>query len=82
MDKNTDERVSVRFFCPECGKEMWTLLDCVEKWDGARRFSLASLKILLVCSDCLLEEIRADKQKDLEDPAHMDLLGKPKDALR
>lgn len=64
MDKNTEEHISVRFFCPECGKEIWTLQDCVEKWDGARGYSLHSLKILLVCSDCLLEEIRADRLKE------------------
>ena len=58
------EPTIVKFFCPRCGKEMWELVDWEQDWDRIRRWTLASLKILLVCSDCLLEEIRADREKD------------------
>ena len=59
------EPIVVKFFCPRCGKEMWESVDWEQEWDRmVRYYSLASLKILLVCSDCTLEEIRADREAD------------------
>jgi len=57
-----DEVRMVKYFCPRYGKEMWELADPEQTWDDMRLYSLASLKILLVCSDCLLEEIWADRE--------------------
>lgn len=57
-----DNRASpmVKFFCPTCGKEVWFLID----WNYARQYTLNALRILLVCSDCLLGEIRDNRRKD------------------
>ena len=54
---------TVRFFCTGCGKEMWELIDLAMQWDVIRAYPLESLRILLVCSDCLLEEIRAERRE-------------------
>jgi len=56
-----DGKTVVKFFCPECGKEMWELVDREEAWDNVRQYTLSQLRILLICSDCLLEEIRAGR---------------------
>jgi len=58
----TNNRASpmVKFFCPMCGKEVWFLID----WDHARQYTLNALRILLECSDCILAEIRADKERE------------------
>lgn len=66
MSKKVDsqfEPVMIKLFCPRCGKEVRTLRSMKQKWDEMRYYTLGALKILLVCSDCLLKEIRADRQK-------------------
>ena len=59
----------VKFFCTRCGKEMWELIDWNDPyrgWDDIRGYTLAALLIRLVCSDCLLAEIRADRETGAE----------------
>lgn len=51
----------IRFFCPKCGKEMWTGLSEGEPWDSRPRMSLFELKRQLECSDCLLLEIHRER---------------------
>ena len=51
----------VKFYCPECGHEMRGTVDW--DWDTVKEHTLGALRTLLTCPNCLLEEIRADKEK-------------------
>ena len=52
----------IKFYCERCGKEMWELIrELGGMWDNVRHFTLDQVNHLLVCSDCLLKEIREDK---------------------
>jgi len=48
----------IRFYCERCGKEMWELAEELAGWDSLRHIPLGKVKQLLVCSDCLLAEMR------------------------
>lgn len=52
---------AVRFFCPECGKEMWAGTSAEDLWAQISGCPIASLKWLLECSDCLLLEIQREE---------------------
>lgn len=45
----------IKFFCEKCGKEMWHL---PESWDYVKHLTLEDARRLLLCSDCLLAEMK------------------------
>ncbi len=45
----------MKFFCEICGKPMW---DSPESWERKKHLTLEDAKHMLVCSDCLLAEVR------------------------
>jgi len=47
----------IKFYCKECGKEMWQLAD----WDNIKNLTLEQLSHVLICSDCTLKELKRDK---------------------
>ena len=55
----------VRFFCKRCGKELWDLVD----WENSymRYFTLEQMKTQLICSDCMLAEIREDRDENIDE---------------
>ena len=53
----------IRFYCERCGKELCDLA----KWDWIKDYTLEQVKYLLICSDCLLAEIRKDRDEDTDE---------------
>ena len=47
------------FYCTGCGKRMWEGAN----WDHIKGDTLETTLALLLCSDCLLAEVRADDQE-------------------
>jgi len=52
MKKLKPER-PIRFFCTECGKELWTMA----KYEQIKDETIEEILNTLVCSDCILEKI-------------------------
>lgn len=46
----------IRFFCTECGKEMWEHLDYEEKKDE----TIEELLYMLICSDCMMNSLKKE----------------------
>jgi len=44
----------IKFYCKRCGKEMWQNV----KWDAIKDLTLEEVKNSLLCSDCLLKEVK------------------------
>jgi uncharacterized protein with PIN domain len=49
----------IRFFCPKCGKEMWQGV----KFEDIGMHTIKSLLATLICSDCLLKQIKKEEKK-------------------
>ena len=68
LEEETDALVSIRNKLRQILVEVSDALDSTEwsliGWDHARRYTLDALHILLVCSDCCLEEIQAIRAKE------------------
>lgn len=56
MEKLKPKR-PIRFFCTECGKEMWELA----KYEQMEFETIEEILNTLICSDCLLEETHKTK---------------------
>jgi len=44
----------IKFYCKECGKEMWQGV----KWESICDLTLDEINRNLVCSDCVLKKIK------------------------
>ena len=49
---------SIRLYCTQCGKEMWYGLPLENIWKILQQHDCEELKYQLLCSDCLLAEIK------------------------
>jgi hypothetical protein len=56
MEKVKPER-PIRFFCTECGKEMWSMVN----FERIKDETIEEILYTLNCSDCMLEEIHKTK---------------------
>lgn len=46
----------IKFYCKKCGKEMWELVN----FDNIKHLTLEQTERSLICSDCILKEIKED----------------------
>lgn len=44
----------IRFYCPECGKELWEMVD----YNDIANDTIGQILITLLCSDCLLLKLK------------------------
>ena len=56
-------RRGIFFYCTGCGKRMWEGAN----WDHIKGDTLETTLALLLCSDCLLAEIRAAQPQEPDD---------------
>ena len=46
----------IKFYCEECEKELWQYAE----WEHIKFYTLEEIRERLICSDCLLGEVRKD----------------------
>ena len=46
----------IKFYCKECGEEMWQGVD----WDSIKGLTIEEVKRSLICSDCVAKRMGKD----------------------
>jgi len=46
----------IKFYCKECGKEMWQGV----KWEAIKNLTLEKVENSLICSNCVAKRIKND----------------------
>ena len=58
------KEVPIKFFCLQCGKEMWQGIT-----EGAKQedTTISKLEEQCICSDCIIDQVLLDIQKEREE---------------